>query len=145
MGGDEVKLYDGEINKYFNMHEFACKSDGSIIDNPHVRLFYEMLLEFRLWYNRPIGIESGFRTIKYNKMVGGSPQSQHLKGVAADIHFPTDEDMSFERKSQFLGNVKTKWYDICDKYGIKGGVGFYEWGFHLDARVDKPRSFWDHR
>lgn len=41
--------------------------------------------------NKPIRITSGYRTPKYNKMVGGVPKSQHLLGKGSDI---TVEGMS---------------------------------------------------
>lgn len=34
----------------------------------------------------PVFVTSGFRSEKINKMVGGSPNSQHKRGEAADIH-----------------------------------------------------------
>ena len=39
-----------------------------------------------------IRINSGYRSPEYNKQIGGSPTSQHIKGQAADI-FPIDTDI----------------------------------------------------
>lgn len=39
----------------------------------------------------PVVISSGFRTPKVNRIVGGAPNSQHTRGEAADIVFPTVE------------------------------------------------------
>ncbi len=39
----------------------------------------------RKLYGKPIKINSFFRSEKLNKLVGGSPSSQHVKGQAIDI------------------------------------------------------------
>ena len=39
----------------------------------------------------PIRINSGYRCPKLNKAVGSVPNSQHMKGEAADIYLPTKE------------------------------------------------------
>ena len=36
-------------------------------------------------YGKPIKVNSGFRCLVHNKTVGGVPNSQHVKGEAADI------------------------------------------------------------
>ena len=36
-------------------------------------------------FNTPIGISSGYRSIKLNKAIGGSKTSQHSKGQALDL------------------------------------------------------------
>lgn len=35
--------------------------------------------------NRPMRINSGYRTVKVNRLVGGSPTSDHLTGFAVDF------------------------------------------------------------
>lgn len=35
--------------------------------------------------NNPIGINSGYRSVAYNKCIGGASMSQHLYGTAADL------------------------------------------------------------
>jgi uncharacterized protein YcbK (DUF882 family) len=42
------------------------------------------LQPLRLAYGRPIRISSGYRCRELNRLVGGSPKSQHIKGEAAD-------------------------------------------------------------
>jgi hypothetical protein len=34
----------------------------------------------------PVRVSSGFRCVALNRVVGGAPNSQHLRGEAADIH-----------------------------------------------------------
>lgn len=126
-------LLEDEINKYFKWSEFACNHRGEVLATLKTSFFIEvMLTEFRIWYNRPMVPSSGFRTEYWNTHIKGSPISQHMKGLAADFHFP--EKMHPWREQQFLDNVRDKWFELCDKHGVKGAVFYYDWGFHLDCR-----------
>lgn len=76
---------DGDkfLSENFRVREFRCK-DGSntiFIDSDLV----ELLQHIRDHFNRPVVITSAYRTVTHNKAVGGSPKSQHLYGMAADI------------------------------------------------------------
>lgn len=57
---------------------------ADVLDNmKHVA---EQLFEpLREWYGKPIRINSFYRSPKLNKLVKGSPTSQHVKGEAIDI------------------------------------------------------------
>lgn len=46
----------------------------------------------REWYGKPIYVNSGYRCPQLNRMVGGKPTSQHLKGEAADITAESKEE-----------------------------------------------------
>ena len=76
--------------------------------------------------NKPVNINSGFRTASHNKKVGGAEQSQHLYGMAADIA---------------VTGVKPE--DVAD-YAEKllpgtGGIGRYKGFTHIDVRKTKSR------
>lgn len=45
----------------------------------------QILEPARQRYGYPLMITSGFRCVKLNRIVGGQPDSYHLKGMAADI------------------------------------------------------------
>lgn len=49
------------------------------------RLCKDILEPLRALVEKPINISSGFRNPTVNSLVGGSPNSQHMKGEAADI------------------------------------------------------------
>lgn len=82
--------------KYFTIDEL-CKSstaylhhisnypqDKEIFDNLR-QLVYNILDPAREMVGEPIHVNSGYRSPKVNKLVGGSESSQHMKGQAADI------------------------------------------------------------
>lgn len=140
-----IQVFDGQITPHFNINEFRCRVNGEVIINADVIAHIQRLEKFRVWYNRAITVNSGYRTPEHNKAIGGSPKSQHMLGVATDIALPMSEFSTFtkERKEQFLQNVKKKWTELCNADGLGGGVGFYDAFFHLDSR--KTASFWDER
>lgn len=54
-------------------------------------MFVARLDAMRDMITRPIKVNSGYRTPKHNKAVGGVPGSAHTKGVGADIACTTSE------------------------------------------------------
>ena len=76
---NEMKL------EYFKISEFDCpaaKGSGINMDQN----FLEMLDCARSYAMIPFKISSGYRTASHNKKVGGTENSSHLVGLAADIH-----------------------------------------------------------
>lgn len=85
--------------KYFTFNEFTWSATAERlgIDNlpEHngeqdvyariVLLGTKLLDPIREWIAEPIYINSGYRSERLNKAVGGLPDSQHRKGQAADI------------------------------------------------------------
>lgn len=81
--------------KYFTIAEMVRSdtADRLAIDNrlpkdllPNVRnLITNVLDPLREAYGKPITVNSGYRCLKLNEAVGGSPTSDHMQGCAADI------------------------------------------------------------
>jgi hypothetical protein len=53
------------------------------------RLCLEILEPIRAKVGKPVLVTSGFRPIALNVLVGGSKNSDHVTGCAADIHVPS--------------------------------------------------------
>ena len=69
---------------HFQLHEFDSPDQpgsGARMDHE----FLDMLDVARSIAGVPFAINSGYRTAKHNKKVGGSTNSSHLRGKAADI------------------------------------------------------------
>lgn len=146
-----IKVYDGQITENFNISEFKCRANGEVIINAAVIDHIQRLQVFRAWYNRPIKVNSGYRTPEYNKKIGGATKSFHMKGIATDIALPQEfYSFSKERQNEFLNNIKNKWLELCKGVGLGGGVGFYDTFIHLDSRPKGNYktgvySHWDNR
>lgn len=74
----------------------------------------------------PFKINSGFRTVKHNRKVGGKPDSAHTKGHAADI-------------SAISGQVKFKIVKACMEAGFKR-IGIYRTFIHVDDDPSLPQD-----
>lgn len=81
--------------KYFTIKEL-CKSSTAIqkrIDNTpnseivsNLKQLVDQVLDpLRKRYGKPIKVNSGYRCEQLNKAVKGASNSQHIKGLAADI------------------------------------------------------------
>ena len=62
----------------------------------------EVLDPLREAYGKPIRVNSGYRCPRLNNLVGGSPNSQHMRGEAADIQPVDGNEADLEVLAQFL-------------------------------------------
>lgn len=115
----------GTISAHFNRAEFACKC-GCGFDTVDIELI-EALEVVRQYFMRPVIITSGCRCEQYNYQIGGSPNSYHTKGRAADFKV---DGHSARDVHDFLTRV----------YKDKFGIGLYSTWNHFDTRTgDKAR------
>lgn len=79
-------LEDGEMNiaPNFKVKEFRCKdgSDKLLLDSSFI---LNKLQAIRTHFNKPVHINSAYRTVEYNKIIGGAKNSYHTQGKAFDI------------------------------------------------------------
>ena len=97
-----------KLSDNFQVGEFKCP-DGTdpIFVAPSL---VELLQKIRDHYNKPVHIDSGYRTPTHNKKVKGVTYSQHLYGTAADIHIsgvPVAELAKYARSIMPTGGVGT--------------------------------------
>ena len=115
------------LSPHFSRSEFKCPCcDFSTVD-------YELLntLEHvRAHFDTLVIVTSGCRCARHNNTIGGSFNSQHTLGRAADIKVP--------------GVPPQDVYDFLDHYAPnKFGLGVYDSWVHVDTRSQKAR--WDKR
>ena len=74
--------------KYFKLKEFECR-DGCAMPasaRENIEALVEAVLDpARERLGKPIYVNSGYRCPRHNAAVGGVPNSQHMRGEAADI------------------------------------------------------------
>ena len=73
------------VSQNFRFKEFKSRSNPAIYIS---RELVDVLQAIRTKLNKPINVNSGYRTLEHNKSVGGSTNSAHLIGCAADISSP---------------------------------------------------------
>lgn len=126
---DETLNPTEKISPHFGVWEFKCKDNSRVIVLD--KALVELLEIIRLHYNKPLHINSGYRTVQYNaSLKNSSPKSQHILGKAADI---------------WLNDISPKqlysWLD--SSYPNSLGIGIYDTFVHVDVREGKSR--WDYR
>ncbi|MDB4302087.1 D-Ala-D-Ala carboxypeptidase family metallohydrolase [bacterium] len=125
-------LEDVQVTKNFKFDEFS----NHLKDGTYLKI--EMDLIYKLQQIRDIvgsiTITSGFRTETFNKSVGGSSNSYHIEGKAADIRFNFDA-WSIETLTKLFS-----------------GIGFGNLGIYLNPNnsinrlhcdVGEPWKNWD--
>lgn len=110
--------------KYFTRNEFACKC-GCGLDTVDYELVM-VLEELREHFQLPVLITSGCRCFLKNRSVGGSQDSLHIIGRAADIKV---KGVDAHVVADYL---KTK-------YPEQFGIGTYDTWTHIDTRDKKAR------
>ena len=120
---DESKLSDN-----FKVSEFKCKCGCS--DLKIDEKLVEHLQKIRDNFGVPVSINSAYRCTKHNKNVGGSTNSRHTKGQAADIVVKGVNPAAVAKYAESIGVL---------------GIGLYEtdkdgYFVHIDTRTAK--SFW---
>jgi uncharacterized protein YcbK (DUF882 family) len=85
-----LKSRDGHkrITPNFRVREFACH-DGSNVVLVSTELCH-LLEHIRKYYRTKypgatVVINSGYRTLSWNRRIGGASRSQHMRGTAADF------------------------------------------------------------
>ena len=83
------------MGKYFTISELVAsqEADHRAINNrlprelvPHAQQLIDRVLDpLREAYGKPIRVTSGYRCPELNRVVGGSPTSDHMQARAADI------------------------------------------------------------
>lgn len=140
----KLNVVDGQLTNHFNISEF-CHNCELYIDERFFD-FVNCLEDFRVWYNRPVNISSGYRPAAFNKAVGGSSNSSHLFSLAVDFLYPAEYfKFDVKRKEEFLTNVRLKWARLCVKYGYTAQTNFYDNRFHLGFSLNGKYSFRDER
>lgn len=112
-----------KISVSFSVKEFMCKdrSDKVLVDVVFVK---DKLQKIRDHFGVPVTVNSGYRTLAYNKKVGGASSSYHLYGRAFDI--------------AVKGHTSEEVAQYAQTIGINGIIQYN--GFvHLDSR---PKKYW---
>lgn len=129
---------DGSTS-HFDFSEFTSH-DGAGFSGGHVsstqtkenvrRLMYKLEAVRKKAGNRPITINSGYRSIAYNRSIGGASNSMHTYGVAADI---------------VVSELSTRsTYRIAETCGFSGLEAYTHSWQHCDSRMEYPygSQFW---
>jgi uncharacterized protein YcbK (DUF882 family) len=121
-----------KLTNNFTLQEFNSKCGRDIPNNvlPNIIQLAKNLQVLRDAVGKSISITSGYRSPQHNKKIGGAKDSQHVKGMAADIKVAgmTPKEVALVIDG-LIESGKMK----------QGGIGIYPSWVHYDIRGTKAR------
>ena len=122
------------LTENFASVEFKCK-DGTPVPIHYMEYVQDLarqLQKVRDYLDKPIRINSGYRTPAYNRSVGGVDGSYHTLAMAADISV---QDTSPEEVYCAIERL------IADRRMQDGGLGYYGRYGHIHYDIGTPRRW----
>lgn len=114
-----------KLSPHFSKSEMACRCCGNLQIEDRLLTALETLRNLAA---APVIVNDAYRCPKHNEEVGGVPDSEHTRGIAADVRIP---GMSLQQM-----------YDLAMRVPefANGGIGAYDGGFlHVDVREHRSR------
>lgn len=121
-----------KLSKDFDLSEFECH-DGSktpAFALKNLQALAKNLQVLRDFLDKPVMVNSGYRSVAHNRRIGGKVNSQHLQGKAADIRV---EGVKPAELAQVVEKL------IASGKMKQGGLGIYPTFVHYDIRGIKAR------
>jgi hypothetical protein len=127
-----------QLTTHFSLEEFTVSATGArlgldnfptpdVLENiKRVAIFME---ELRLYFDRPIHVLSGYRSLAVNKAVGGSITSAHRFGLACDFTVNGRSNLWVARE---ITSMFTGWDQVIYEFGESGWV-------HVGLSTGVPR------
>lgn len=122
-----------KLSKNFDWSEFQSNDGAPMPDHvkANIKKLVPNLEKIReASGNRPMRINSGYRSPAQNTAVGGVKNSYHMQGMAADF---TIQGMTPQQVQQLVGSL------IDSGKIVQGGLGSYGTFTHYDIRGTKSR------
>lgn len=115
----------GDLSPHFSKAELACHCCGTLrIETALI----DALEQLRQVAGKPIIVHDSYRCPAHNEKVGGVPDSEHTRGVAADVSI---DGVSLQQMYELAIQVPAF---------FNGGIGAYDGNFlHVDVRAHQAR------
>lgn len=133
-----MKKIKGNLTKDITIDDYAVNQTETAVITENALAHLRRVQEFLDWmnWNKKPRMSAGWRSKKYNASVGGVPNSLHLTGEASDHADERFADFTEGRWKKY----EKKWFEICDKDGVKGEFGRYPWGMHLGSNQQYSKN-----
>ncbi len=127
-----MRLINFKISEFLKSDTAAKNNINNIPDFNSLDNILDLIINcmqpIRNLFNLPVIITSGFRCQKLNKIVGGSANSQHLVGCAADFKI---KSLTPDKIIQKIKNSNIEYDQLINEYD--------KW-VHISYRKDKNRK-----
>lgn len=127
-----------KLTAHFTLGEYANPSapeSDKFIWTPQSALHASMLEELRIWYAKPMIVNSWYRTPQWNRKVGGISTSNHCLGTATDVATGPVTDLQWQ-------HFCDKWRQICEKHGVVGEILRYPTFIHFGSQISYSKKFY---
>lgn len=128
------------ISKNFTLEEFTIASSKEIPDlEPLFVYLLPWLQEVRTLFGNPVTITSFYRDEEYNRMIGGSSKSAHVKAMAVDFTIREIDNYEGDQLEiyEFLAEIHPD-IRIC----LYKGTRERKWFIHMDCgRIYEPQTY----
>jgi len=115
----------GDLSEHFSKAELACHCCGTLKIEAALLDALELL---RSLVGKPVVVHDAYRCPMHNQKVGGVNDSEHTRGMAADVSIP---GLSLQQMFELALQVPAF---------LNGGIGVYDGAFlHLDVRPHPAR------
>jgi zinc D-Ala-D-Ala carboxypeptidase len=115
----------GDLSEHFSKAELACHCCGTLKIEAAL---IDALELFRSLAGRPVVVHDAYRCPEHNEKVGGVNDSEHTRGMAADVSIP---GLTLQQMFELALRVPAF---------LNGGIGVYDGAFlHLDVRPHSAR------
>lgn len=111
-----------KVGQHFKVREFACKDGSQVVFIDEYLVFILDILRNKI--EKPVYINSGYRTPEWNKKYNGAKYSYHMRGMAADIRV---DGITAKQLANKLNEI------VPDECGI---IVYKSW-VHFDVRTGK--------
>ncbi|MFJ9119552.1 D-Ala-D-Ala carboxypeptidase family metallohydrolase [Streptomyces sp. NPDC102394] len=122
---------------HFNWSEFVNQTDGTFnggklsasqVKENVRRCMYKLEALRKKLGDKPVTVNSGFRSIAHNAEIGGASDSMHLYGTAADLDVSGVSNKTVYQKAETCGFSGLETYNTDHQ--------------HVDSRADLGRDWW---
>lgn len=123
-------MIPGYVTLHFEWAEIGVCHDGTPVPDelrPRMVELCELMEVIRADFGGPLIVLSGYRTVEYNRRIGGAPHSQHPEARAADIR-----PVSVLEVARLHRTIVERMH--AARYTRLGGLGRYPQWVHVDTR-----------
>ncbi len=117
------------LSANFKVNEFSCHGNECCSATKIDSELVGYVQKIRDHFGKPVTVTSGYRCQKHNKAVGGASDSNHTKGMAADIVVQDVKPCEVAKYAESIGVLGIGLYEVSDGNFV-----------HIDTRTSK--SFW---
>eukprot|EP01084_Bolivina_argentea_P211966 360414_1 len=124
---DKKTTGNAQVSTNFKVNEFTSKDGAKFFRLSPILI--QCLQIVRNVVNKPLVINSGYRTVAHNTAVGGAANSYHLSGTAADVAKPVGITMD-----EFAARIVCICRPLFQAQGNDIGLGLGANYIHVDMR-----------